>query len=347
MKVIDEILNEWSFRCHDGIVDLNDPKKKAILEEILKELNIDFLEQIKEEQLEEEITEDSSLASVSQNELEKLKNVFNNKKFQEEYKKYLTLFHYFSPNALGEISEVILTNLINRYGGDIQADHTGGSQGLDDIKLKDGTKISVKTTSTERPIGLGTSIKADRDDIKIVNYFKKKNNIGKDESFTSTDPIKSIPTEIKSEIDKRLDAIIRKISGEGEEKEFFLWVEKINTNKILSALRIHILDFNKELAKNLLEDSYLYITEGEAWGVKDGDGRVLIQADKKGKNLNITKNFIDKLYKEQKPDLIQIINPEEVQDILTQQIIIKDKVSSNFFTALDMIYDDIFKKINI
>jgi len=91
----------------------------------------------------------------------------------------------------------------------------------------------------------------------------------------------------------------------------------------------------------------LYITEGEAWGVKDGDGRVLIQADKKGKNLNITKNFIDKLYKEQKPDLIQIINPEEVQDILTQQIIIKDKVSSNFFTALDMIYDDIFKKINI
>jgi len=226
MKVIDKILLEWSYRCHDGIVDLNDPKKKAILEEILKELNIDFLEQIKEEQLEEEITEDSSLASVSQNELEKLKNVFNNKKFQEEYKKYLTLFHYFSPNALGEISEVILTNLINRYGGDIQADHTGGSQGLDDIKLKDGTKISVKTTSTERPIGLGTSIKADRDDIKIVNYFKKKNNIGKDESFTSTDPIKSIPTEIKSEIDKRLDAIIRKISGEGEEKEFFYGLKK-------------------------------------------------------------------------------------------------------------------------
>jgi len=37
MKVIDEILNEWSFRCHDGIVDLNDLKKVKILFEILEE----------------------------------------------------------------------------------------------------------------------------------------------------------------------------------------------------------------------------------------------------------------------------------------------------------------------
>ena len=41
MEIIDKILNEWSFRCHDGIVDMNDPKKKAILEEILKEYDID------------------------------------------------------------------------------------------------------------------------------------------------------------------------------------------------------------------------------------------------------------------------------------------------------------------
>jgi hypothetical protein len=40
MKVKDEILNEWSFRCHDGIVDLNDPKKLRILKEILEEFNI-------------------------------------------------------------------------------------------------------------------------------------------------------------------------------------------------------------------------------------------------------------------------------------------------------------------
>jgi len=40
MKVTDEILNEWSFRCHDGIVDLNDPKKLRILKEILDENGI-------------------------------------------------------------------------------------------------------------------------------------------------------------------------------------------------------------------------------------------------------------------------------------------------------------------
>ena len=37
MTVIDKILNEWSFRCPDGIVDLNDLKKVKILFEILRE----------------------------------------------------------------------------------------------------------------------------------------------------------------------------------------------------------------------------------------------------------------------------------------------------------------------
>jgi hypothetical protein len=45
MKVTDEILNEWSFRCHDGIVDLNDPKKLRILKEILDENGISLLKE--------------------------------------------------------------------------------------------------------------------------------------------------------------------------------------------------------------------------------------------------------------------------------------------------------------
>ena len=36
MKVIDQILLEWSFRCPDGIVDMNNPKKVKILFEIIK-----------------------------------------------------------------------------------------------------------------------------------------------------------------------------------------------------------------------------------------------------------------------------------------------------------------------
>ncbi len=50
MKVIDKILQEWSYRCHDGIVDINDPKKKAILDQILKENNIDFLNEGQDEE---------------------------------------------------------------------------------------------------------------------------------------------------------------------------------------------------------------------------------------------------------------------------------------------------------
>ena len=45
MKVTDEILNEWSFRCHDGVVDLNDPKKLLILKEILDENGITLEEE--------------------------------------------------------------------------------------------------------------------------------------------------------------------------------------------------------------------------------------------------------------------------------------------------------------
>ena len=36
MNVIDNILLEWAYRCPDGIVDMNDPKKVKILKEILK-----------------------------------------------------------------------------------------------------------------------------------------------------------------------------------------------------------------------------------------------------------------------------------------------------------------------
>jgi len=38
MNVIDNILIEWSYRCSDGIVDMNDPNKVKILFEILKPL---------------------------------------------------------------------------------------------------------------------------------------------------------------------------------------------------------------------------------------------------------------------------------------------------------------------
>lgn len=39
MNVIDQILVEWAYRCPDGVVDINDPKKIKILSEILNEID--------------------------------------------------------------------------------------------------------------------------------------------------------------------------------------------------------------------------------------------------------------------------------------------------------------------
>lgn len=56
MKVIDQILLEWSFRCPDGVVDINNPKKKAILDEILKEFNVSLNEADEEVDSQEQTT---------------------------------------------------------------------------------------------------------------------------------------------------------------------------------------------------------------------------------------------------------------------------------------------------
>jgi hypothetical protein len=47
MNVIDQILNEWSFRCHDGIVDLEDPIKVSILDEVLNEYGLESFNEMK------------------------------------------------------------------------------------------------------------------------------------------------------------------------------------------------------------------------------------------------------------------------------------------------------------
>jgi hypothetical protein len=44
MTVIDKILSEWSYRCSDGIVDMNNPTKRAILNAILEENGLDKTE---------------------------------------------------------------------------------------------------------------------------------------------------------------------------------------------------------------------------------------------------------------------------------------------------------------
>ena len=111
MNVIDKILNEWSFRCHDGIVDINDPKKTAILNEILIEEGIDddivdaVLNLSKEDPSSEEKKQKAlailtgttsetgisdAIAALNDEEKQKVLKYINNK-FKEELKDYSEL----------------------------------------------------------------------------------------------------------------------------------------------------------------------------------------------------------------------------------------------------------------
>ena len=339
MDVINKFLDKYSYRFPKGYPDLTDPADKKLIQELLSEVGIDEQENIYEE---EEVVRGEPMDPITNNELNDLVNVFKNENFQTDYKKYLTLFHYFSPNALGEISEVIITNLINKYGGGMEAEHTGGSQGLDDIKLKNGSSISLKTTKSSAPIGLGSDIEAEAegDNSEIVNYFKTKEPIS----------VKNIPDgDIKNKIYKKINAIIQKLSGTGQEKELFVWVEKIftktsNNDNILSSLKIHVFDFTSETIKQKLENGIIYATP-EAWGIKDNNGKkVFVQADKgKGKTLNITRNFISSIYQENEskgPEPIVIIEPSEINSIENTKV----SVNQNIFPALDTVYDAVFGK---
>jgi hypothetical protein len=86
MKVTDEILNEWSFRCHDGIVDLNDPKKLRILKEILDENGISLNEGIDSDAVtfENFVLKEYAEAGQTINGLQNLYNAINNNPKKKE-----------------------------------------------------------------------------------------------------------------------------------------------------------------------------------------------------------------------------------------------------------------------
>ena len=92
MKVTDEILNEWSFRCHDGIVDLNDPKKLRILKEILDENSINLLAEDQDDDLTDIFTylgDDKALTKI--NLFSKLAE-YTQKYYSSEMGELLTVF---------------------------------------------------------------------------------------------------------------------------------------------------------------------------------------------------------------------------------------------------------------
>ena len=82
MTVIDKILNEWSFRCHDGIVDINDPKKVKILQEILEEdIDDDILNAL--------VTTDNSTKQKVLKYLQRIGDTNNNESLEQQVAKLL------------------------------------------------------------------------------------------------------------------------------------------------------------------------------------------------------------------------------------------------------------------
>jgi hypothetical protein len=199
MKVIDKILNEWSFRCHDGIVDMNDPIKLSILNEVLEEYNIS--------EEEETTTESDSTIqpTTTENDVQELKKIFTS--ISEDYAKYLAVFSLFDPNSLGTISEVLLAKLIENKG--IETVHTGGFQGVTDLIINNH-RISLTTTSSKNKIGLGSSREETDDNAaKEISSLITKNQL-------ENTPIESLQ-------DKPLEC---PVSVKGRSK-FKMWMKRI------------------------------------------------------------------------------------------------------------------------
>ena len=111
MKVIDNILLEWSYRCPDGIVDMNNPDKVKILNEILAENNIELDEARpkKEKPVEEEDTSDigkimSALktAGIRKDVLDSIKSILANYN-TGQLKNFISKFRTYGINDVQEI----------------------------------------------------------------------------------------------------------------------------------------------------------------------------------------------------------------------------------------------------
>jgi hypothetical protein len=258
----------------------------------------------------------------------KLQKIFES--ISIDYGRYLSVFSIFDPNSLGTISEVLLTKLLQNKG--IDTIHTGAKQGLTDL-IVNGHKISLKTTDSTNKIGLGSSSE-ETDDAAAqkISTLLRKNNINEV-------PVESLQGKIPDEdyklIINRLDAIASKLTGEGNE-EFFVWVEKVKKEEIISELKIHIIKYDKVKTMNTFIKNLIYTTP-LSWGIKHAvGGNYIIQSDLKSKLLNIHPDFVRRSSVITNPINI-ILQKSELPKIDLEKII-----SSKLFKSLDSIYSDIF-----
>ncbi len=193
MKLIDEILNEWSFRCDDGIVDLNNPKKKKILKAILKEYNLT------EEEIEEQIESkyDDVLNKEFNDEIPKVFGKYvlgvTTKVNSKDLKNYKQLFPVTPPKVGKEIEsagskgsgngEIAVYWLFRYQSNPSNATDTRG-KGAPDLNI-DGKGIEIKSYDSPK-MTLGR-VGSDHENVQLLNTIfglhSLVSNINRDEKI--------------------------------------------------------------------------------------------------------------------------------------------------------------------
>ena len=262
-----------------------------------------------------------------------------------KYAKYLTILNFFDPYSLGTISEVILTKLLRDEG--VEAENVGGSQGVTDIKIG-GSNISLKTTKSGTPIGLGSdTANVTGQDIRDVADFMNSDNFAHLlESGLTLGEI--LTTRLQTQgpdqegmdramegLETRIESIIDKISGK-ENPEEFIWIEKVYDKDHLIQIIVHVARYDRTLVRDEFYNLIPYATKGKSWGLKDESDKVMVQADSSAKKLNINPAFVKKTVSEDK--IIPIDIP--VKDMKIDDP--KDYVSKRMFDALDAMYRELF-----
>jgi hypothetical protein len=225
MIVTDEILNEWSFRCHDGIVDLNDVKKLRILKEILDENGIN-LNQIKEANsvsYDDVIKKALNVEEIPQvqNSYELGTNTTLNGEDAETFKKLYSV----APPKKGK--DIESAGSKGTGNGEIsvywlfahQQNHTAeGTQGggKPDLKI-DGVGVEVKAYDSSR-ITLGR-FASDKDNIDLLNtLFGLNALVSNIEKIEGKDKKASSLNFSRSDISRAFD-VLQDFSGNTDLRE--------------------------------------------------------------------------------------------------------------------------------
>lgn len=133
MEVIDQILNEWSFRCHDGIVDLNNHDKVLILKELLDKENNENLD----------IFLEANMSPLADEAIQFIKDKYNftDNNFKATSK---SSFKILLPNDFKKSRTEVMTDLEQNPDFKFDQGSIGSGSSIGRLKYKDKVIVFVK-----------------------------------------------------------------------------------------------------------------------------------------------------------------------------------------------------------